>query len=118
ADADNTAITLDTTSGLTFGDSKNHTLILPVRFSFPGVELREMSLALPVDGNEKRKGRLDVMMTIAGKLGDVIGAVTEGGGVTLHWVGDGGGPIFVQPKPPYSTGLRVDTGIVKGGGFL
>jgi len=118
ADTDSTAITLDTTNGLTFGDSKNHTLILPVRFSFPGIELREMSLALPVDDDEKRKGRLDVMMTIAGKLGDVIGAVTEGGGITLHWSSNGSGPISVKPKPPYATGLRVDAGVVKGGGFL
>jgi len=115
ADTEPTAITLDTADGLTFGDGKTHKLVLPVRFSFPGIELREFAIALP-DGPDKDSGRIDVITTIAGNLGGVLGVVAEGGGVTMTWAG--GGALQVAPKPPSAAGLRVDAGVVKGGGFL
>ena len=115
ADAEPTAITLDSDKGLTFGDGKDQKIILPVRFSSPGIELREFAIALP-EGDQKNGGRIDVMTTIAGKIGDVLGVVAEGGGVSIKWVD--GGNLEVLPKPPYSTGIRVNAGPVKGGGFL
>ena len=115
ADTEPTAVTLDSVNGITFGEGASHKLILPVRFSFPGLELREFAIALP-DGPDKDSGRIDLMLTIAGELGSVLGVVAEGGGVTLTWKDSGG--LEPKPKPPYSAGLRVDVGIVKGGGFL
>ncbi len=114
ADSDSVAITLDTKDGLTFGDGPNKRLTVPVRFSFPGVELRELAIALPA--GQEGSGRIDVMFTIAGKLGDVLGVVAEGGGITVAW--SGGGAIDITPKPPDASGLKVDAGVVKGGGFL
>ena len=115
ADTEPTAITLDSVDSLTFGEGKTHKLVLPVRFSFPGIELREFAIAKP-DGPDKDSGRIDLMTTIAGKLGTVLGVVAEGGGVTITWTG--GGALNVVPKPPFAAGLRVDAGVVKGGGFL
>jgi hypothetical protein len=115
ADTDPTALTLDSLDGLTFGEGKAHKLVLPVRFSFPGIELREFAIAKP-DGPDKDSGRIDIMTTIAGKLGTVLGVVAEGGGVTITWTGDGA--LDVRPKPPFAAGLRVDAGVVKGGGFM
>lgn len=115
ADTDPTALTLDSVDGLTFGAGKTHKLVLPVRFSFPGIELREFAIAKP-DGPDKDSGRIDIMTTIAGKLGTVLGVVAEGGGVTITWTG--GGALDVKPKPPFAAGLRVNAGVVKGGGFM
>jgi len=115
ADSDTVAVTLDTHDGLTFGDGPNKKITLPVRFSFPAVELRELAIALP-DGPDANSGRVDVMFTIAGKLGSVLGVVAEGGGVTIAW--QGGGALDVKPKPPDASGLKVDAGVVKGGGYL
>ncbi len=116
ADTNAVAINLDTHDGLTFGEGKDRRLVLPVRFSFPGIELREFAIARP-QGKDENSGRIDLMTTIAGKIGDVFGVVTEGGGVTITWTG-GDSAIDVKPKPPPSTGVRVNTGVVRGGGFL
>ncbi|PPK73925.1 hypothetical protein B0F87_11336 [Methylobacter tundripaludum] len=117
ADTNQTAINLDTKDGLTFGEGKDHKLVLPVRFSFPGVELREFAITRP-DSKDKDNGRIDLITTVAGKIGDQLGVVVEGSGVTITWVG-GDGAIDVQPKPPYAAGLRVSiAGVVSGGGFL
>jgi hypothetical protein len=115
ADTEPTAITLDTLNGLTFGEGKNHKIVLPVRFSFPGVELRELAIALP-EGKDQNSGRIDLMMTVAGKLGDVMGCVAEGAGVIIRWQEAGG--VEVLPKPPFAAGLRVNTGVLRGGGYL
>lgn len=116
ADSEPTAITLDSQHGLTFGEGKSHKLVLPARFSFPGIELRELAIALP-EGAQKDGGRIDVMTTIAGKIGDVLGVVAEGGGVSITWTG-GNGALSAKPKPPFAAGLRVNAGPIKGGGFL
>lgn len=115
ADSDTVAITLDSHDGLTFGDGPNKRLTLPVRFSFPAVELRELAIALP-DGPDANSGHVDVTFTIAGKLGSVLGVVAEGGGVRISW--QGGGGLDVKPKPPDASGLKVDAAVVKGGGYL
>jgi hypothetical protein len=116
ADAQPTVVTLDTVHGITIGEGKSHKVVLPVRFSFPGLELRELALALP-EGQDDNSGRLDLMMTVAGKLGDLMGVVVEGGGVTIRWQNDDAG-VHAVPKPPFAAGLRVNTGLVKGGGYL
>ena len=115
ADADQVSVTLDTSNGLTFGGGPNKKLTLPARFSFPGLELREFAIALP-DGADAASGRVDLTFGIAGKLGDVIAIVAEGGGISVAWKDAGG--FDVTPKPPDQGGLTVDAGIVKGGGYL
>ena len=114
ASSDTVAVTLDTHDGLTFGSGKDKKIVVPIRFSFPGLELREFSVAEPQDQN-KGSGRIDLALTIAGKIGDVVGIVAEGGGVTITWTG---GPFQVRPKPPDAAGLKVDASVVKGGGYL
>lgn len=111
------AIALDTKDGLTFGDGPNRRIALPVRFNFPGIELREMAIERPPTKGEG-SGRIDLMVTVAGKLGDTLGIVAEGGGLILRWKGDPGAAIEVLPKPPVAAGLRLRSALVNGGGFL
>ncbi|WP_036288316.1 DUF6603 domain-containing protein [Methylosinus sp. PW1] len=116
ADSDQVAITLDTHDGLTFGSGKDKRITLPVRFSYPGVELREFGIEQPAQDNEKNKNRVNVTVTVAGKLGDAFAVVVEGGGVSIRWV-DGGDPE-VKPKIPSGAGMRLKTSVVTGGGYL
>ncbi len=116
ADADGVAITLDTKDGLTFGSGKDKRLVLPVRFAFPGIELREFAIEQPATDNVENRNRVNVVFTVAGKLGDVFACVVEGGGVSIRWV-DGGNPD-VTPKIPSGAGLRLKTPAVTGGGYL
>ena len=110
-------ITLDTTDGITLGD-KDSKITLPVRFSFPGVELREFALALPVEADKKRAGKIDVTMTLAAKFGDTVAIVAEGAGVTLTMGTSGGQVLSVEPRLPDGIGMRIDAAVVKGGGYL
>lgn len=116
AETDQVGITLDTADGLTFGAGKDKKLVLPARFAFPGVELREFSLVQPEKDNKDSQNRIDIMTTIAGKLGDAFAIVVEGGGLSLRWV-DGAAPT-VEPKIPAGMGVRIRTGVVNGGGYL
>jgi hypothetical protein len=117
ADTEPAAITLDTTKGITLGDN-NSKITLPVRFTFPGVELREFALALPVDDDQRRAGKLDVMMTAAAKMGDVIAVVAEGFGVTFTLASSGGQAFSVAPRLPDGVGMRINAAVIKGGGYL
>jgi hypothetical protein len=116
ANTTGTAITLDTKDGLTFGDGPNRSLVLPVRLSVAGIELRQFAIALP-PGADANSGRIDLMFTVAGKLGDVFAAIVEDAGITIRWTG-GANAIEVTPKSPSSAGLRVNSGLLSGGGFL
>ena len=90
---------------------------MPARFSAPGVELREFAIGLPADEGEA-KDRLEITGTIAGKIGGVLGTVVEGAGVTVHWQDGGGDRLTIDPRLPSGLGVRVDAGIVSGGGFI
>jgi hypothetical protein len=116
ADVDQVAITLDTKDGLTFGSGKDKRLILPARFSWPGVELREFAIEQPAQDNVENRNRVNVVFTVAGKLGEVFACVVEGGGVSIRWV-DGADPE-VTPKIPSGAGMRIKTSVVTGGGYL
>lgn len=115
-ETDQVAITIDTADGLSFGAGKDKKIILPVRFDLPGVELREFAMVQPAKDNHDSQNRIDIVMTIAGKIGDVFAVVIEGGGFSIRWV-DGAGPA-VQPKIPTGMGVRINTGLVNGGGYL
>ena len=116
ADVDKVAVTLDTKDGLTFGSGKDKRLILPVRFAWPGVELREFAIEQPAQDNAENRNRVNVVFTVAGKLGDVFACVVEGGGVSIRWI-DGADPE-VRPKIPSGAGMRIKTPAVTGGGYL
>lgn len=116
ADTDQIAISLDSADGLTFGAGKDKKMVLPVRFAFPGVELREFAIAQPAKDNKGSQNRIDVMVTIAGKIGDVFAVVVEGGGISIRWVTDAAPEV--KPKIPTGIGARIKTGVVSGGGYL
>jgi hypothetical protein len=116
-DSSSVAIAFDSKDGLTFGDGPNRKITLPARFSFPGIEVRELAIGLP-ETKDPESGRIDLMITVAGKIGETLGVVAEGGGVILRWKGDPGAAVEVLPKPPIAAGLRIRSGIVNGGGFL
>jgi hypothetical protein len=112
-DATYTSVNLDTDKGLTFGDSKSKSIMLPVRFSYPAIELRELALMLPETGG--KSGEVQLRATIAGKLGDVLGAVVEGGGIVFR---AGGGNFTVGPRAPDAIGVRVKVPPFSGGGYI
>jgi hypothetical protein len=115
SDTDYTAVTLDSDKGLSFGEGKDRALTLPARFSFPGVELREFTIALP--DTKKAGNEIDLKATLAAKIGDVVGMVVEGGGVRILYQ-SGQTPFDVRPLPPDAVGVRIDASVVKGGGYL
>lgn len=116
ADSDQVALTLDTKDGLSLGSSKSKRATIPVRFSWPGLELREFALEQPPQDNAEGKNRINVVFTVAGKLGEVFACVAEGSGISIRW-NDGGDPA-VSPKIASGVGLRLKTPAVTGGGYL
>jgi hypothetical protein len=116
-EAESSMITLDTDRGLSFGDGKNRKLSLPTRFSSPVVELREFAIGLPADDGADA-GRIEISATVAGKIGSIIGGVIEGTGVTVRWQENGADRFAIEPLLPTGIGMRIDAGIVKGGGFI
>jgi Family of unknown function (DUF6603) len=90
--------------------------VLPVRLSVPGVELRQFAIARP-EGARADSGRIDLMLTVAGKTSDAFAAVVEDAGITIQWTG-GANAFDVTPKPPAAAGLRINTGLITGGGYL
>jgi hypothetical protein len=114
SDTDYTTISLDSDKGLTFGDGKNKTLMLPVSFSFPAVELREFAISLP---DTKGAGdEIDVSATLAAKIGDVVGFVVEGSGVKIHV--SAAGAVTIEAKHPDAIGVRINASVVTGGGYI
>jgi uncharacterized protein DUF6603 len=113
-----TSVQLDSATGLSLGSGKSPRLMLPVQFDWPGVELRDVGLAV---ASAPAGTQLELTTTIAGQLGGVISAVVEGGGVVIGLVASppgGAPPITLALRAPDGAGLSVNAGIVKGGGFL
>ncbi len=118
-----TAISLDTAQGLYLGDGrKDERAVLPVRFSFPGVELRELALGLLRDDEREVTG-FEITTSIAAAMADVVGMQVEGAGfiVDLDGVVDHHlmfTDLPVTPRWPDAIGLRIAAGPVVGGGFI
>jgi hypothetical protein len=115
SDTDYTTISLDSDNGLTFGDGGSKTLMLPARFSFPGIELREFAIVLPDTGDAS--DQIDLKATIAGKLG-VVAFIVEGAGIEIHYRPAAALPFDIGPRLPDAAGVSIDAGVVKGGGYI
>lgn len=119
-----TAISLDTAQGLYLGDGRGgEKAVLPVRFSFPGVELRELALGILRDKTTREARGFEVTTSIAGKIGDVVGMQVVGSGFIVDMNGVVDHHVMfealpVTPRWPDAVGLRIDAGAVKGGGFI
>lgn len=119
-----TAITVDSIDGLYLGDGQgagNEKLVLPIQFSFPAVEIREVALGI-VRNPAKEVVGLEVTTVIAAKLGDAVGLQIGGAGVSIALDGPATPqamfPWAVSPRWPDAIGLRVKAGPIKGGGYL
>lgn len=117
-----TAVSLDTGQGFYLGDGRgNEKAVLPVRYEFPGVELREMALGLRRNDDREVTG-FEVTTSIAASFGDVMGAQVVGAGVIVSLEGEieheAIFPLAVSPRWPDQVGLRVAAGPIQGGGFI
>lgn len=117
-----TAISLDTGQGFYLGDGRgNEKAVLPVRFSYPAVELREMALGL-VRNPAREVTAFEITTSIAAKMGDAVGMQVVGGGLVITPEGaTEHQAMFEMPvstRWPDAIGLRVKAGPITGGGFI
>ena len=108
----------DTDRGLTLSGSASPRVVLPARPELGPIDIREITLELPPGVPDT----VDVGGTFTADLGGVIKATVTGAGVHLHVDPDaasaGNNPLAVSLKAPTGIGLSIDTGLVRGGGFL
>lgn len=117
-----TAISLDTAQGFYLGDSRgNEKAVLPIRFSYPAVELREVALGILRNAKREAQG-FEITTSIAAKMGDAVGLQIDGAGFIVDLSGvDDHHQMFdlpVTPRWPDQIGLRIKAGPVTGGGFI
>lgn len=117
-----TTISLDSGQGFYLGDGrKNEKAVLPIRFSFPGVELREVAFGLVRNPAREVTG-FELTTSIAAKLGSAVGLQIVGAGFVVTPDGDvEQQAVFalpVSPRWPDAIGLRIKAGPVTGGGFI
>jgi hypothetical protein len=117
-----TAVSLDTAQGFYLGDGRgNEKAVLPVRFSFPGVELREMAFGL-VRNKEREVTAFEITTSIAAAMGDAVGMQVVGSGFVITPEGatehQAVFDLPVSPRWPEAIGLRIQAGPVTGGGFI
>lgn len=122
ADSQPTTLTLDSRDGLYLGDGRgNEKAVLPIRYDLPAVELREVALSLLRNATREVTG-LELTLVVAGKIGSIVGVLVEGVGATIGLDGEPTAnamfPMAVSPRLLDGAGIRVDAGIVKGGGYL
>lgn len=119
-----TAISLDTAQGLYIGDGRaNERAVLPARFSFPGVELRELAIGILRDKTTREATGFELTTSIAAEIGAVVGAQVVGAGfiVDMNGVVDHHvmfADLPVTPRWPDAVGLRIVAGPVVGGGYI
>jgi hypothetical protein len=113
----NVTATVDTTHGLSLGAGSRNRVSLPGSLSVPGVDLRDLGLEIAPTSPPA----FDITSVLAGPLGP-MSAVVQGAGIRLFIdpakLLAGQNAVQVQAKPPDGAGLRLDAGIVRGGGFL
>jgi hypothetical protein len=110
-----------TADGLHFTGSSTLEIQLPIHLSLGPVEISALTISVGIDGQRFPVG---IGLDIAAMLGP-LQAVVQGIGVeAVFELRDGrdgnAGPldIGVGFKPPRGVGLSIDTGVVRGGGFL
>jgi len=116
-----TAISLDTGQGFYLGDGRgNEKAVLPTRFSYPGVELREMAVGL-VRNPAREVTAFEITTSIAATMG-AVGMQVVGSGLVITPKGPTEHQaifdIPVSPRWPDAIGLRVKAGPITGGGFI
>ncbi len=105
---------LDSARGLTLGGGAGARVVLPARPKLGPIDLREMALELPAGA----PGGIDLGSTIVADLGGVLTATVDGAGLHLRIASAGEAPLTVAAQAPSGVGLALDTGLVRGGGFL
>jgi len=120
SDTDYTTFALDSTTGLSFGDGGAQSLMLPGRFSFPGIELRGLVINRPDADSNDPSDQIAIKATLAGSL-SVAGFVVDGAGVAIRYrpnAGAGQLPFDFAPRLPDAAGVSLDVGVAKGGGYV
>lgn len=117
-----TAVSIDTGQGFYIGDGRgNERAVLPVRFSFPGVELREMAFGL-VRNPAREVTAFEITTSIAAKMGEAVGMQIVGGGFVVTPAGvtehQAMFELPVSTRWPDAIGLRIKAGPITGGGFI
>jgi hypothetical protein len=117
-----TAVSLDSAQGFYIGDGRaNEKAVLPVRYSFPGVELREMAFGL-VRNPAREVTAFEITTSIAATMGDAVGMQVVGSGFVVTPSGaTEQQAIFelpISPRWPDAIGLRIKAGPIVGGGFI
>ena len=109
---------VDTQNGFTIGGSAGHRVVLPARPKLGALKVTELALELP-DGIPDT---VDLGAGLAASFGGVIALAVHGAGVRVRvdpaQLQDGDSPITVSRKDPTGLGLSMDSGVVRGGGFL
>lgn len=109
---------VDPVGGLSVGGGAGSRLTLPARPKLGSLDVREMVLELPPGP----VGVIEVATAITCSLGGAITASVDGAGVQLRIdpaaVIGGDAPLTVHLKAPNGIGLSLDTGLVRGGGYL
>lgn len=109
---------VDTSHGLTLGGGAGARVVLPARPKIGPLDLREIVLDLP----NSQPGTINVASTITASVGGVITAVVDGAGLHVRIdpanVAAGANPLSVSIKTPTGIGVTLDTGLIRGGGFL
>lgn len=119
-----TAVSLDIVDGLYLGDGRgagNEKAVLPVSFSSPVAEIRETALGLRRNDAKEVTG-LELTMILAARLGDALGLQVVGIGAVIALDGEPTPqsmfPMAVSLRWPDAIGIRINAGVVKGGGYL
>jgi hypothetical protein len=108
---------VDSTRGLTLSAGASSRIVVSAHTVSGPFELREITVELP----EGRPNTFVIGTTVLLNLGP-IQATVEGAGVTLdidaNGVSSGASPLAIGLNAPNGIGISLDTGIVRGGGFL
>jgi hypothetical protein len=109
---------VDTVSGLTLGGGAGARVTLPAAPKLGPLDVREITLELP----QGIANTIDIAGSISCSLGGAITATVDGAGLHLHIDPSrairGANPLSVSLKEPMGIGIVLDTGLVRGGGFL
>lgn len=111
-------IGVNTDEGLTLQGSVAPRVVLPAAPKVGPLDVRELVMELP----STRPSTIDLGSTVTVDLGGVVTGTVDGAGLHVGIdpgaVADGHNPLSVAVKAPTGLGLAIDSGLVKGGGYL